>query len=376
MIIDSATLNPTSAYKLLIGSILPRAIGWVSTQSEDGVANLAPISFFTAVGRKPPMVSLSLQPRSDGVTLKDTFVNIRDTGEFVVNMVTLPQAHAMHRSAFEFASDIDEFAAVGLEKEPSVAVRPPRVKDAPIALECKLDRIIPIGDLNDHVVFGEVVRFHIRDDVYSRAGASTRGRCRPSGASRRSTRSCTTPSRRPWTSPCSLPFAASAPVASTDRTTATRRSTPRNGPLPARRAERQIHTQEQDLMTAVHHATPARQRPPGASARPRLHPRLPRRRGRLGRCRHRARRACRRRTVRRPPGMGARAASPAPTASTAYADDVATQIRALARPVVLVGHSMGAQVAELAAAASASRSAPSCCSPRCRCRAPTCLRRP
>jgi flavin reductase (DIM6/NTAB) family NADH-FMN oxidoreductase RutF len=170
MIIDSATLNPTSAYKLLIGSILPRAIGWVSTQSEDGVANLAPISFFTAVGRKPPMVSLSLQPRSDGVTLKDTFVNIRDTGEFVVNMVTLPQAHAMHRSAFEFASDIDEFAAVGLEKEPSVAVRPPRVKDAPIALECKLDRIIPIGDLNDHVVFGEVVRFHIRDDVYLAGG--------------------------------------------------------------------------------------------------------------------------------------------------------------------------------------------------------------
>jgi len=170
MIIDSSTLNPTSAYKLLIGSILPRAIGWVSTQSTDGVANLAPISFFTAVGRKPPMVSLSLQPRSDGVTLKDTFVNIRDTGEFVVNMVSLPQAHAMHRSAFEFASDVDEFTAVGLEKEASVAVRPPRVKDAPIALECRLDRIIPIGDLNDHVVFGEVLRFHVRDDAYLEGG--------------------------------------------------------------------------------------------------------------------------------------------------------------------------------------------------------------
>jgi flavin reductase (DIM6/NTAB) family NADH-FMN oxidoreductase RutF len=134
------------------------------------VANLAPISFFTAVGRKPPMVSLSLQPRSDGVTLKDTFINIRDTGEFVVNMVTLPQAHAMHRSAFEFAPDVDEFAAVGLDKAASVAVRPPRVRHAPIALECKLDRIIPIGDLNDHVVFGEVVRFHVHDDVYLEGG--------------------------------------------------------------------------------------------------------------------------------------------------------------------------------------------------------------
>jgi flavin reductase (DIM6/NTAB) family NADH-FMN oxidoreductase RutF len=169
MIIDSSTLNPTTAYKLLIGSILPRAIGWVSTQSREGVANLAPISFFTAVGRMPPVISLSLQPRSDGVTLKDTFINIRETGEFVVNMATLEQAHHMHRSAFEFDSDIDEFAAVGLEKDPSVVVRPPRVKGAPIALECKLERIIPMGDV-DHVVFGEVVRFHIRDDVYMAGG--------------------------------------------------------------------------------------------------------------------------------------------------------------------------------------------------------------
>ena len=170
MIIDPSTLDAASNYKLLIGSILPRAIGWVSTQSRDGVANLAPISFFTAVGRKPPIVSITLQPRSDGVTLKDTFVNIRDTGEFVVNLVTLQTAHAMHRSAFEFASDVDEFTAVGLEKEASAAVAPPRVKDSPISLECKLERILPMGDLGDHVVFGEVVRFNIRDDVYLQGG--------------------------------------------------------------------------------------------------------------------------------------------------------------------------------------------------------------
>ncbi|MFD3451145.1 flavin reductase family protein [Streptomyces sp. NPDC058691] len=166
MIIDSATLDATSAYKLLIGSIIPRAIGWVSTMSADGVPNLAPISFFTAVGRKPPMISLTLQPRSDGVTLKDTFVNIRDTGEFVTNLATLPQAGEMHRTAVEFDSGIDEFDAVGLEKAPSEVVRPPRVKGAPIAMECRVERIITIGDLNDHVVFGEVVRFHIRDDIY------------------------------------------------------------------------------------------------------------------------------------------------------------------------------------------------------------------
>jgi flavin reductase (DIM6/NTAB) family NADH-FMN oxidoreductase RutF len=170
MIIDAADLDATSAYKLLIGSIIPRAIGWVSTLSQDGVANLAPISFFTGVGRKPPVVSLSLQPLSDGVTLKDTFVNIRDTGEFVTNLVTLPHAHQMHRTAFEFDSAADEFAEVGLEKAPSEIVKPPRIKGAPIAFECVLDRIIPVGDLGDHVVWGEVVRFHIRDDLYLERG--------------------------------------------------------------------------------------------------------------------------------------------------------------------------------------------------------------
>ncbi|WP_321963458.1 flavin reductase family protein [Paraburkholderia sp. J7] len=169
MIIDPTTQDAAANYKLLIGSILPRAIAWVSTLSTDGVANLAPISFFTAVGRKPPMISISMQPRSDGVTLKDTFVNIRDTGEFVVNIANLELADAMHRSAYEFPSDIDEFDALGLEKADSLTVRPPRVKAAPIALECKLDRIIQISEY-DHVIFGEVLRFQIRDDLYLERG--------------------------------------------------------------------------------------------------------------------------------------------------------------------------------------------------------------
>ncbi|MFH9969580.1 flavin reductase family protein [Streptomyces mirabilis] len=171
MIIDAAELDATHAYKLLIGSIIPRAMAWVSTVSEDGIANLAPISFFTAVGRKPPMVSLTLQPRSDEVTMKDTLVNIRETGEFVTNLVTLPQAEAMHSSAFEFGPGIDEFHALGLEKEPSQVVRTPRVKGAPISYECVVDRIIPVGDDGvDHVVWGRVVRFHIRDDLYLERG--------------------------------------------------------------------------------------------------------------------------------------------------------------------------------------------------------------
>ncbi|MGI5142727.1 flavin reductase family protein [Streptomyces sp. CA-106110] len=171
MIIDAAELDATHAYKLLIGSIIPRAVAWVSTVSDEGVANLAPISFFTAVGRKPPMVSISLQPKADGVTLKDTFLNIRDTGEFVTNLATLPQADALHHSAFEFDRDVDEFTALGLAKEPSEVVRPPRIKEAPISFECVVDRIIPVGDDGvDHVVWGRVVRFHVRDDLYLERG--------------------------------------------------------------------------------------------------------------------------------------------------------------------------------------------------------------
>ena len=166
MIIDSEDLDETSAYKLLIGSIIPRPIAWVSTLSAEGVGNIAPISFFTCVGRKPPRVSLSIQPRSDRVTLKDTFVNMRDTGEFVTNLATLPQVTAVHRSAIEFEPDVDEFDAVGVEREPSSMVKPPRIKGAPISLECKVSMIAPGPDGVSHLVVGDVVGFNIRDDLY------------------------------------------------------------------------------------------------------------------------------------------------------------------------------------------------------------------
>ncbi|OCB13691.1 nitrilotriacetate monooxygenase [Mycolicibacterium porcinum] len=170
MIIDADDLDPTSSYKLLIGSVLPRAIAWVSTSSADGVGNIAPVSFFTVVGRMPPILSISLQPRSDGVTLKDTFVNIRDTGEFVVNVATIAQADAVHRSAFEFDSGVDEFEALGLTKAPSATISAPRIAESPISFECVVDRIIPMPPLPDHVVWGRVTRIHVRDDLYLSRG--------------------------------------------------------------------------------------------------------------------------------------------------------------------------------------------------------------
>ena len=166
MIIDPADLDPKSSYKLLIGSVLPRAIAWVSTRSTAAVGNIAPVSFFTVVGRFPPILSISLQPRSDGVTLKDSFVNIRDTNEFVVNVVTIGLADAVHRSAYEFGTHVDEFEELGLEKAPSEAISAPRIADAPISFECVVDRIIPMPPLPDHVVWGRVKRIHVRDDLY------------------------------------------------------------------------------------------------------------------------------------------------------------------------------------------------------------------
>jgi flavin reductase (DIM6/NTAB) family NADH-FMN oxidoreductase RutF len=170
MIIDAAELDATSSYKLLIGSVLPRAIAWVSTSSTTGVGNIAPVSFFTVVGRIPPILSISLQPRSDGLTLKDTFVNIRDTREFVVNLATIGQADAVHKSAFEFDSGVDEFDALGLERAPSEVISVPRIAGAPISFECVVNRIIPMPPLPDHVVWGEVKRIHVRDDLYLSRG--------------------------------------------------------------------------------------------------------------------------------------------------------------------------------------------------------------
>ncbi len=169
MIIDADSLDAVQSYKLLIATVVPRAIGWISTLSTDGVANLAPFSFFTVVGRKPAVLSISMQHRTDG-TEKDTFVNIRDTGEFVANLVTLPTIGQMHQSAAEHPPEVDEFVAVGLEKAACEVVKAPRVAVAPVAMECKLDRLFTVGDFGDHVIWGRIVRFHISDDLYLPGG--------------------------------------------------------------------------------------------------------------------------------------------------------------------------------------------------------------
>jgi flavin reductase (DIM6/NTAB) family NADH-FMN oxidoreductase RutF len=168
--LDPNTLSPTENYKLLIGSIVPRPIAFVSTLDAAGIYNLAPFSFFNGVCSNPPTVMFSVVRRGSDNQKKDTLVNIEATGQFVVNVVTEAIVTPMNACATEWPPHIDEFAQVGLTPVPSVKVTPPRVLEAPIAMECQLNQIVTVGSGldpgNGFIVIGTVVQFHLRHDVY------------------------------------------------------------------------------------------------------------------------------------------------------------------------------------------------------------------
>jgi flavin reductase (DIM6/NTAB) family NADH-FMN oxidoreductase RutF len=157
--------------KLMIGSVVPRPIAWVSTISEDGRPNLAPFSFFTAVCPKPPTVVFCPGVRGTDGGQKDTLHNIRAMGEYVINFVTEPLAEKMNITATEVPPDVNEFERAGLTPAPSQVVQPPRVAESPIHFECKLREIIVISDEpgGGNLVIGTVVHMHFAESVY-RAG--------------------------------------------------------------------------------------------------------------------------------------------------------------------------------------------------------------
>lgn len=144
--------------------VIPRPIGWISTLSPDGVANLAPYSFFNAVSGAPPFVMFSSAGR------KDTQRNVEATGEFVVNMATESLKDALNASSLAVGPEVDEFELAGLEKKPCHNVSVPRVAAAPVAIECILNSVVPLTTrdgkkVTSEVIFGEVVGIHIADDV-------------------------------------------------------------------------------------------------------------------------------------------------------------------------------------------------------------------
>lgn len=162
MHIDPAQQTNADNYKLLTNLVVPRPIAWVTSANGDGVVNLAPFSFFNAVGSDPMYVVVSVGSRDDG-TPKDTAANIARSGEFVVNLVTEDLLGAMNVSAADFPPDVSEVIAANLETAASIKIKPPRIAQAQASLECKLFKSEPLGAYT--LFIGEVVMFHIADEL-------------------------------------------------------------------------------------------------------------------------------------------------------------------------------------------------------------------
>lgn len=163
MFLDVAEMSSHERYKMMASTILPRPIALVTSMSADRVLNAAPFSFFNAISDDPPAIMVSFQPHPDG-SLKDTPRNIRDRGEFVVNLVDTALAEKMNICATGFPPDLSELNEAGIETVPCEIVDIPRIAAAPVSLECKRRIGLDIG-LGRIVEIGDVVAFHVRDEL-------------------------------------------------------------------------------------------------------------------------------------------------------------------------------------------------------------------
>jgi flavin reductase (DIM6/NTAB) family NADH-FMN oxidoreductase RutF len=168
MEINAAETPHNSIYKILTGAVVPRPIAWVSTLDADGKPNLAPFSFFNAVCSNPPTLLFCPSIRGTDGARKDTYHNVRATGEFVINIVTEDTAAAMNISATELPSGANEFEMAQLTPAPSMRVKAPRVLESPVNFECKLTQIVEIGDGSPGsgaIIIGEVLHVHVAAEV-------------------------------------------------------------------------------------------------------------------------------------------------------------------------------------------------------------------
>ena len=162
--IDPGRQTPHEVYGLLISAIVPRPIALVSTTDGRGGHTLAPFSFFMGVASAPPTVAFSLVRRREG-NKKDTLRNVEETGVFVVNVVTERIAAAMNLASTDAPYGHDEFALAGLTPLPAERVASPRVAESPLHLECRLERVVEVGTQPAYLVLGEVVLFHVAEEV-------------------------------------------------------------------------------------------------------------------------------------------------------------------------------------------------------------------
>lgn len=161
--IDFSEIEPRDKYKIMIGTIVPRPIAWVTTVSADGRPNAAPYSFFGCLSSDPPIIGLGVEYRADGRS-KDTARNIRDAGVFTVNIVSHALADAMNITAIPFEEHVNEVEMAGLTLRPGSKVAAPAIAEAPAALECRLHSFINLGKSRE-IILGEIVAAQIRRDI-------------------------------------------------------------------------------------------------------------------------------------------------------------------------------------------------------------------
>ncbi|MBI3610439.1 MAG: flavin reductase family protein [Nitrospirae bacterium] len=168
MEIDPKQLNPSQAYDLMTGIIVPRPIAFISTISPEGLPNAAPFSFYNGISTDPPLVAVAIARR--GKEKKGTLRNIEETREFVVNVVDEDLAEGMNRAAGNVPPDTNKFEVAKLTPRPGVKIKPPRIGEAPVSLECRLVQVVTLPETKDVLVIGRVVYIHLQDDLWSNGG--------------------------------------------------------------------------------------------------------------------------------------------------------------------------------------------------------------
>ncbi len=174
---DLDAMEKREGYPLFLTAIVPRPIGWITTVDEEGVANAAPFSWFNAICADPYLVGVSIGRRAG--RRKDTAANIHATGEFVVNIVGADTVEAMVATSADFAPDVDEIERAGLTAIDSTLVRPPRIAESPVHLECRLERELELGEAAVDFVIGRCVRMHVHERVVADDGRVDAGALRP-----------------------------------------------------------------------------------------------------------------------------------------------------------------------------------------------------
>jgi flavin reductase (DIM6/NTAB) family NADH-FMN oxidoreductase RutF len=166
--LDPLSLPVRERYLLLISTILPRPIAWVSTVTPEGVPNLAPFSFFTGIAANPMSVCFAPVNDRDGKK-KDTLINVEKTRQFVVNLAGEANAAQMNQTSAAYPYGVSEFEKAGVTPLPSMKVKPPRVKETLASLECELIQVVTLaeGPLGGNLVIGKVVHFHCDDSVWN-----------------------------------------------------------------------------------------------------------------------------------------------------------------------------------------------------------------